>query len=119
MLNKRFFKENKKSQLVSSYMLYAAVIIIAVSAIIYINSIYKKGKEIAKENSNVLVEDLGGYVKAYEGNGLYKIRFKQEFFLKDYTDLELKIKDEEGKVICNCYFINNNDLLCQGNCSLD
>ncbi|MEO2154217.1 MAG: hypothetical protein ABGW69_00240, partial [Nanoarchaeota archaeon] len=112
-------KTLKNSSVVGNYILWIAVIVFAITAISYITIMYQKSKNVALNNPIPDVTLLKNNIQVIKApNGLYKISLDQSFKVDNAKSLELIIKDEDGNIICTCYY-KQTGLVCDNNCSVE
>ena len=108
----------KKKSVLADYILWTAVLLIAVTAIYFVYDSFKKSKEKAKEVKQPEVISLGGNIEVVKTENGYKILIDKEFKLVGVKVFYFKIKDENGNTICTCHYKKNGDIVCD-NCTVE
>ena len=108
----------KKKSVVSDYILWTTVVIVALTLISVITTMYYKSKKVAQDNPIPDVNLLKNQIYAVKTpQGIYKISLNQQLKIDNVKTLKFVIKDGDGNVICTCYY-RKNGLVCDNNCTV-
>jgi len=109
----------RKSNVVANYLFILSIILIGIVLITYVLGIYKKGKETKEYLGEMDVKELSSSYYLIESPEGYKVRIKKELLVSNLQDLKFVLKDEEGNIICTCYYNKKiNNLNCD-NCTVE
>ena len=109
----------RKSNVVANYLFILSIILIGIVLITYVLGIYKKGKETKEYLGEMDVKELSSSYYLIESPEGYKVRIKKELLVSNLQDLKFVLKDEEGDIICTCYYNKKiNNLNCD-NCTVE
>ncbi len=119
MTMNKITKKIKNSNVVANYLFLISILIVGIILIVLTIKIYHKEKKIGENLGEVDVKEIGSSYTLVKTPNDYKIRIKEELLVSNLQDLKFVIKDEEGNVICTCYYQKKISSLVCDNCSVE